>query len=103
LQRDVLGERYGIAVGEPQPLATLPAELEAIAPTASGVDRDVKARFAVPRAGGEVSCPKAPRGGGEVSRFEQARLAGAVAAQQQVPPLAGGEGGVGEVAERAGG
>lgn len=98
----MLRERHRVAVGKPQALAALPPKLDAIAAAGAGVDRDVKARLAVPRARGEIGGAEALRRRREVDRLEQARLAGAVAAEQQVSSFAGCEGGIGEVAEGAG-
>jgi len=74
-----------------------------VATAGTGVDRDVEPRLAVPHARREVSGAKALRRRRQVDRFEKTRLARAVVAQQEMPSLAGSEGGVAEVAEGASG
>jgi hypothetical protein len=61
----------------------------------------MEARLAMPRTDLEIGGAEALRRGGKVDPFEQARLAGAIAAEQQVRTFAWREGPIGEVAEGA--
>jgi hypothetical protein len=100
--RQVLGQARRLAVDRPDPLLAEQADGERRAAVALDLAQELEGGGTVTGAVTELRGAEAPGGGEGVDRLEQAGLAGAVAAQQQVRAGARLPGQVLEVAEAAG-
>ena len=80
----MLGERRHLAVERPHPLPLHPADLQGGAAVGLDLPLDVEGAGAVPRAVADLGGAEAAGGGEHVDRLQQARLAGAVAAEQEM-------------------